>query len=169
MLTDIRIPLPPECEGQADAHRHLSETSDRLTGNLRARLGDGFEVLRDVRPVVAGGRWTRATRVYRDGELRATFAVDYDWVISPHDFAVSCRLEALAADGALPRAPAFAASLLTGVGAGVFAGPAAGALAGGAALMVALLAARVRPSRRRQARADAEAGLPDLRLDPLLG
>jgi hypothetical protein len=171
MLTDIRVPLPQECETQLDCHRHLGEISDRLTGNLRARLGDGFEVLRDVRPVAFGGQWSRATRVYRDGELRATFSVAYDYVLSPHDFEVSCLLPTPAT--AVPRAAAIAVSILVAGGATAFGGPLAGALAGGSTLLAAILAARAWPFGRTRRSATREEAPFDVdggfRLDPLLG
>jgi len=165
MLTDIRVPLPEVCKGQLDCHRHLTEISDRLTANLRGRLGEEFEVLRDVRPVAFGGQWSRDTRVYRDGELRATFSVAYDYVISPHDFQVSCLLPAPAR--AMPTVPALAASLLLAVGATAVGGPVVGALAGGSTLLAVALAAHAGPFGRPGEAGDLfPAGL---RLDPLLG
>jgi len=171
LLTDIRVPLPPECATPLDCHRHLSEISDRLTSNLRVRLGDGFEVLRDVRPVSFGGEWVRSTRVYRAGELRATFSVSYDWVTSPHDFEVSCLLPSPAT--AVPKAAAIAASLLIAGGATALGGPIAGALAGASTLLAAILAGRAWPFGRKPAESapdEALLGLDGgLQLDPLLG
>jgi len=168
LLTDIRVPLPLACETRLDTHRHLGEISQRLTDNLRVRLGDDFEVLRDVRPVLAGGQWSRATRVYRHGELRATFRVTYDYVMSPHDFEVSCQLTVPATR--VPKAVAAAACLVVGGGAAALAGPLAGALAAGSTLLAASLAGRPLARRRARRQADGEIGLAEgVGLDPLLG
>jgi hypothetical protein len=148
-------------EAGVGCHDHLDEVSGRLTSNLRVRLGDGFDVLREVRPSIVGGLWARETRVYRDGELRATFAVSYDYAISPHDFEVSCLLPAHAT--AIPKLPALAASLLLAGGVAAVGGALAGALAGGSLMLAATMAGRVRVSGRRPRRSqeDGMAGIGD--------
>ena len=165
-LTDIRVPLPQRCEGQAECHRHLTEISDRLTANLRDRLADEFEILRDVRPVAFGGQWSRDTRVYRDDELRATFSVAYDYVISPHDFQVSCSIPARARTRS--KAPALAASLLLAAGATSLGGPLVGVLAGGSLLLAGTLAGHAGPFGPVRAPLATDLFPAGLRLDPLL-
>ena len=126
MTMEFQFPIPEVIEGPAATKRYLSQVGQHLEDRLRGEIDSEFEISASPVEVDFGGYLEKCISIRKDGELRATFSLEWNTLSPNREFRIACdRLRPR--DSMVP--VRIAASLLVGGVSALWVNPLVGSIA----------------------------------------